>query len=185
MKKIALSLAIVFFCAGLLSARDVAGVTVPDSIQAGGSDLVLNGAGLRTKFFFKVYVGSLYLKKRTSDASAVIAADEPMAIRLDFLMDVEAAKIIDAWTEGFENSAGSSYDALKDKISRFNGCFREDSKKGTRYDIVYVPGDGVAVSVNGSEKARIPGADFKKAVFGIWLGEKPADRDLKKGMLKD
>jgi hypothetical protein len=98
---------------------------------------------------------------------------------------VSADKILDAWNEGFENSSGSSLSALKDRIEKFNKCFAEDSKKGTRYDIVYVPGDGLAVSVNGSEKARLQGHDFKKAVFGIWLGEKPADKDLKKGMLKN
>ena len=184
MKKTILVL-VLCLCAGSLFSREVADLTIPEALQASGESLVLNGAGIRSKLFFKVYVGSLYLKNKSSNAAAVVAADEAMAIRLDFLMDVSADKILDAWNEGFENSAGASLGALKDRIEKFNKCFAEDSKKGTRYDIVYVPGDGVAVSVNGSEKARLSGLEFKKAVFGIWLGDKPADKDLKKGMLKN
>jgi hypothetical protein len=37
--------------------------------------------------------------------------------------------------------------------------------------------------MKGALKGTIKGIDFKRAVFSIWLGEKPADAKLKKGML--
>ena len=40
-------------------AAEVAGVKLDDKMSVGGQELVLNGAGIRTKAFFKVYVGSL------------------------------------------------------------------------------------------------------------------------------
>ena len=43
------------------SAREVAGVTLPDTVSVEGKTLKLNGAGLRTKVVFKVYVAGLYL----------------------------------------------------------------------------------------------------------------------------
>jgi hypothetical protein len=46
-----------------------------------------------------------------------------------------------------------------------------------------VPDEGVVVYKNGSKKGSIDGYDFKRALFGIWLGDKPADDDLKAGML--
>jgi hypothetical protein len=184
MKKVSILLLIGLFTLDLF-AKDIAGLSIPDSIQAGGETIALNGAGIRSKFFLKVYVGSLYVKDKGNNPEVIIKADEPMAIRLDFLMDVDAPKILDAWNEGFENSSGGNLDALKDRIAEFNTCFSQDSVKGTRYDIVYVPNTGLSVMVNGVEKALIPGFDFKRAVFGIWLGDKPADKDLKKGMLKN
>src|SRR5947209_15933138 len=43
-------------------AGTLAGVTLPDSVQAGSESLVLNGMGLRKKLFIKVYVAGLYLR---------------------------------------------------------------------------------------------------------------------------
>jgi len=183
MKKMLCVLAAAAFLARAAAAVDVGGAALPDTMRAGGRDLALHGAGIRTKVFFKVYAGGLYLAGKSAAAADIVAADEPMAIRLHFLMDVDAKNILDAWNEGFRGSAGGSYDALADRIARFNSCFAEDSKKGTVYDVVYEPAAGTTVSVNGAVKAVIPGADFKRAVFGIWLGDKPADKGLKKGLL--
>ena len=63
-------------------AKEVNGVNMPESIAVGNDTLVLNGAGIRTKFFIKAYVGGLYLKKKSGDANAIINADEPMVIKL-------------------------------------------------------------------------------------------------------
>jgi len=42
---------------------EVKGVKVDESVQVGVNTLVLNGAGVRTKMMFKVYVAALYLGK--------------------------------------------------------------------------------------------------------------------------
>ena len=51
---------------------EVAGVRVPEQLSEGGHALVLNGAGLRTKFVVKVYVAALYASARSQDAAALI-----------------------------------------------------------------------------------------------------------------
>ncbi|MBV8201615.1 MAG: chalcone isomerase family protein, partial [Acidobacteria bacterium] len=48
------------------AAATLADVTLPDKVDAGGQPLVLDGLGLRKKFFIKVYVGGLYLPARES-----------------------------------------------------------------------------------------------------------------------
>ncbi len=195
MRKALIALMAAALLAPAAAARDVGGVDIPETLRVAGKDLALNGAGIRTKVFFKVYAGALYLPGPSSSAAAIVASDGPMAIRLHFLMDVDAKSIQDAWNEGFRagsagsgGSAGSassagSFEAPADKVSRFNACFAEDSRKGTIYDIVYDPAEGTMVKINGVVKDVIPGADFKKAVFAIWLGDKPADKGLKKGLL--
>lgn len=56
-----------------LYARELAGVTMPDSASAGGATLQLNGMGVLKKMIvFKVYVVGLYLEHPTADAQAAI-----------------------------------------------------------------------------------------------------------------
>jgi len=85
--------------------REVSGVEVPGSYAVGGESLELNGAGLRKKFIFKVYVGALYLKERSSDAASILAADAPWAVRMTFLRDVTRSQLMGAFREGFENNS--------------------------------------------------------------------------------
>ena len=49
-----------------LSARgaEVAGIQIPEGVNVAGSELKLNGAGIRTRAVFKVYVGALYLAEK-------------------------------------------------------------------------------------------------------------------------
>jgi hypothetical protein len=185
MKKTVLIIIIIalFFGGGLTFAEKISGVNVPDTMRAGGKTLDLNGGGMRMKVIIKVYVGGLYLPFSTSDAAKVIESDEPMAIWLQFVRDVDKKSIIDAWNTGFKNAAADGYSTSQSTINSFNGVFSSDVKKNGVYEVVYVPGNGTTVSIDGAEKASIPGLDFKKAVFAIWLGSKPADENLKKGML--
>ena len=59
-----------------------------------------------------------------------------------------------------------------------------EAKKGDVINFDYTPDGGTRITVNGQPKGNpIPGADFFSAVLRIWLGDKPADETLKKGML--
>jgi len=158
---------------------EIGGVTLPDTMDLGGENLALNGAGLRKKLFIKVYAGGLYIKEKSSDAAAIVAADEPMAIRMHFIYDgVSAAKLTTAWNEGFEAALGKDRAAMQDKIDAFNALFTKTAKKNDVYDIAYVPGVGTRVVVNGESHGTVEGHAFKQAVFSIWLGEKVADSNL-------
>ncbi len=164
-------------------AIDVAGIKMPDTIKAGGQDLVFNGGAKRTKFMMKVYVAALYLKQKDNDAQKIIDADEPMAIKLQVTSGlVTADKMKNAINEGFENSTGGNVAPIKAKIDAFTAVFKEIAS-GIVYDFVYVPGKGVEMYKNGQMVSTIQGLDFKKALFGIWLCNKPAQESLKEAML--
>lgn len=163
---------------------EIGGINLPDTLTVDKDSLVLNGAGLRKKLFFKVYAGALYLKKKNQNDDQIIKADEPMAIRMHFIYDgVSSEKLIKAWNEGFERGLGSDMASLKNKIDKFNGLFTEEAKKDHIYDIIYRPQKGVSVVINGKVKGVIQGFDFKKAVFSIWLGNNTALPNLKSKML--
>lgn len=165
-------------------AKEIAGAKLPDSMAAGKDTLLLNGAGLRKKFrFVKVYAGGLYLIQRSSDPERIIQADEPMAVRMHFVYDVPSEKLIAAWNEGFDKATGGNTLPIKEEIEKFNDFFTEEAKKNDIYDIIYTPDQGVRVYMKGTLKGTVNGFDFKKALFGIWLGNEPADPGLKDGML--
>jgi len=67
------SLVLLALLAAPALAAEVAGVKVEDRVKLGSGELVLNGAGLRTKAFFKVYVAGLYLAEKKTSASEVLA----------------------------------------------------------------------------------------------------------------
>jgi hypothetical protein len=165
-------------------AKEIGGASLPDTLTAGKEQLMLNGAGLRTKMFIKVYAGGLYTRKKEGDALKIVDADEPMAIRMRFIYDgVSHENLIEAWNEGFAVATGGHIAPIKERTDKFNSFFTEEARKGDIYDIIYTPEEGASVYIKGKLKGTIKGLDFKKALFGIWLGDKPADNALKQGML--
>jgi hypothetical protein len=107
-----------------------------------------------------------------------------MAIRMHFVYSaVSSKKLVDAWNEGFMNGTGGNIASIKTEIDTFNSFFSQEARDNDIYNIIYIPSQGVSVYIKGELKGTIKGLDFKKAVFGIWLGEKPADSNLKKKLL--
>lgn len=167
-----------------VSAKEVSGVNFLEQMKISGKNMVLNGAGLRKKAFIKVYACGLYLKEKNSDSKAIISADEPMAVKLVITTGlVTKEKMQEAMTEGFEASTNGNQATIQDSIDLFNNCFNDEIVKGDEFMMAYLPGTGVVVSKNGTEKGIIEGLDFKKALIGIWLGDNPIDKGLKKDML--
>lgn len=165
-------------------AAKVGGVTLDDSLTIGEQATTYNGAGIRKKLFIKLYVGSLYLASPTADAAHIIDADEAMAIRLDILSDLlTRKKLVKALDEGFENSTGGNTQAIQARIDKMLGFMQEKIVPGHRYTLAYEPGVGTHISRNGEALTVIEGLDFKQALFGIWLSDKPAQGSLKAAML--
>lgn len=163
----------------------VGNVTLPNSVNFGGQDLDLNGAGIRKKaMVLKLYSGGLYLNNKSSDAAAIVNADETMAIKLHITSGfVSSEAMSDAVRDGFDASMDGNTASLSTEIDKFITFFSDEIVEDNIFDITYQKGTGVVAYKNGKELGTIAGLDFKKALFGIWLGDDPADKKLKKGML--
>jgi len=180
-----MSLAVSFF--GLASvfnlyAASLAGVTLPDTAQIGSTSLVLNGLGLRTKYMVKVYVAGLYLPQKSSDAAAIINADAPKRIVMHFLHGASKKQMSDAFDESFSDNTPDAKKTLQTDIDRFLGAL-EPVKEGDQMVFTYVPGSGTTFTLNGNDKATIAGPAFAQMLFSVWLGPKPPNAGLKKGIL--
>lgn len=194
---------------GLFAQTTVSGVKLPAKLGFSGTTREYNGAGTRTKYFVKVYVAGLYLKDKSKDAKAILNADKPMSIRLQIISSMLTNDVMVKYIrEGFSKSLNGKIDPFKDHIDLICEVFSsEPTKIGDVYDIHYTPGVGVSASKNGKPyifknlknklgkpyaivlkntkngQDALPGLDFKKGLFGIWLSDSPVDPALKDGML--
>ena len=183
-KILGFTLVILMAFALVSQAKTLKGVVLPDTAIIQGKTCKLVGMGVRKKFFFKIYVGGLYMEHPSNKPERVISDLGIKRVVMHFLYkEVSAKKMREAWTEGFKDNLGDQFDAMKKKIDQFNALFTEPVRKGDEIWVTYLPGKGIQVIEKGKEKGIIPGIDFMKAVFSIWFGEVPADSHLKWGML--
>lgn len=166
------------------TAKDVAGQAFADSVDVGGTQLTLNGVGIRKKVFIKVYAAGLYLPKVTHDADGVVTPDVPKRVRMVFLRGVTRAQVMDAFKEGFEkNTGGSDLPDLIAKLEKLTPAIPAEFKEGQELTVSYVPGEGAIVKGTGTDAVTIPGKAFADALFRNWFGKYPADGGLKTGLL--
>ncbi len=185
MRKTVLSLAIVMLLAASLlnlHAASLAGVTLPDTEQVGSTKLVLNGLGLRSEFMVKVYVAGLYLEQKSSDPAAIIKADAPNRIVMQFLHGASKNQMVDAFKQSFNDNTPDAMKTMQPDIDRLFGAL-DAVKPGDKMIFTYVPGTGTTFAINGADKVTIAGSAFNPVILSVWLGPKPPTASVKKGML--
>ena len=185
MKKILASLVLLCMCVSS-QATELVGVSLANSVQVDGTKLVLNGAGIRTKWFFKVYIAALYLPQKQTSAKAIIADDHEHRIVLHMLRSLSSTKLLGAFNEAIEsNHSSDELKVLDADLKRMTQIFEavEEVKSDDVITLDYQPGIGTKISVNGTSRGTIAGVLFNQAMLKIWLGEKPAQDDLKEALL--
>jgi hypothetical protein len=188
-RKPKLSVAIVMFIAMFvlgstlnLHAATLAGVTLPDTVQIESTTLVLNGQGLRTKFMVKVYVAGLYLEHKSSDPNAINKAEVPKRIVMQFVHNASKSQLVDGFGEDFKENSPEAMQTIQPEIDRFLGAL-EPVKEGDQLVFSYLPGKGTTFAFNGKDKLSIAPAAFAQVLFSVWLGPKPPNAGLKRGLL--
>ena len=167
-------------------ARVIADINIPESISLSdqSTPLKLNGAGIRTKFIFDIYIGSLYLEKKVHTAKEAYALHGEKRISMHFLYkEVSKEKLINDWNDGFENNlTANELTKFKNQINQFNSLFKT-VKKSDVINLNFIPTTGTQVTLNNTLLGLVDGDDFFKALLRIWLGDDPADDKLKDAML--
>jgi hypothetical protein len=168
-------------------AVEVEGVKFDPTAQVGGAALQLNGAGLRTRAFFKVYAAGLYVPQKANSAPALLAQKGPRRVAITMLRNVDADTFSGALTEGLQkNLSEAQFAGFKAQIDALSANFKAagEAKKGDVIHLEFAPDTGTRVVINGKAQGNaIAGEDFYGALLRIWLGDKPVDGDLKKGLL--
>jgi len=167
-------------------AVEVAGVKLESEIQLYTHKLVLNGTGLRTKFFFKVYVAGLYLDVKVQTGAAVLANSGAKRMLFHLLRNVSGKQMLEAINEIIPaNHSDDEMKVLSSRLNTFSKIFESvaEVRKGETVMFDYEPGSGTRVIVGGIDKGIIDGVDFNRALLKVWVGDKPAQDDLKKSLL--
>jgi hypothetical protein len=164
-------------------AGTLAGVTLPDSVQAGSETLVLNGMGLRKVFIVKVYVGGLYLKQKEGDTAKVLSADAPRRMVMHFVHAVSPAQMCKAWNEGLEDNTPNAGAAVKKNFEKLCS-WMEDIPEGQSLVLTYLPNLGTQIEIKGRAKGTLEGKPTADAILATWIGKDPGPgEDFKAAVL--
>lgn len=178
LKKIFLTCTLIVFSITTVSAIDLDKTYVNQDIK-----LVLNGQGVRDKFFMDLYECGLYLTQKSKDATQIIEEDKPMSLKLHIVSSlITSEKMENATRDGFKKSTNGNTKSLNLEIEAFINVF-SDLKDNDKYNFFYLPNTGVKIYKNENLVSTIKGIEFKKALFGIWLGTEPAQESLKEDLL--
>lgn len=166
---------------------DIAGVKLEDRATVAGKPLVLNGAGVRYKAIFKVYAAGLYLEKKTESTEGVLDQTGPSRVTITMLRDIDSAELGKLFSRGMEdNMEKGSFARLVPGVVRMSQVFTNHKtlKTGENFTVDWVPGTGAVLTVKGKvEGEPFKEREFFEALMRIWLGNKPADWQLKDALL--
>lgn len=169
---------------GTVQAAEVNGVELPDTLQVDNTGLVLNGAGVRNKYFMQVYVAGLYVPEPSSDAASIMNADEVQVMRVEITSSmITRSRFQETVQDGLKQSAGDEYPRYEHMLDALWADENLDVDKGDVFEYRYVPGEGTRFLRNGNTLKVVKGLDFKRVLFGIYLGEYPVQDSLKAELL--
>ena len=168
-------------------AVELAGVKVEDAVTVSGTKLQLNGAGIRDKGPFKVYVGDLYTTRRVSSLDDLIAAPGPKRLSMTFLRDINSAEFGKLLTRGMEdNVSKQELSKIIPGMIKMGDIFAANKSfaPGDVCSLEWDPAKGLSVYAKGKLQAE-PFKDpaFYRALMSIWFGNTPADWKLKDELL--
>lgn len=170
-----------------VGAIELAGVKVAEKVQVGGQSLVLNGAGTRLMVgMFHVYAIALYLPEPKHSVAEVLDEQSRKRVTLDFMFGVTSVQLLEATYKLMtENLSAEEMKRTEAGWQQFSALFGKisDINKGDHLALDYQPGTGVSVSLNGKEIGRVADARFIRAFLMAWLGDRPAQADLKDSLL--
>lgn len=166
---------------------ELSGIKVADPVEVQGTKLQLNGAGIRYKAIFKVYVAGLYLGARAGTPEEVLAAPGAKRISITLLREIDSNELGKNFTRGIEdNTPKGDMSKLIPALIRMGQIFSDQKKllPGDTFTIDWIPGTGTVLTVKG----KVQGEPFKEleffnALLRIWLGPQPADPRLKDALL--
>ena len=157
------------------------GIQFQDEIKLGGDVLALHGIGLlKWRYLVNVYLVGLYKPEQVPVTR--VLEDIPKRLEYFFFVDMKARDFQDTGFRLMANNVGEEKAlGFKSQLEALNRLYR-DVKAGQRYTLTYLPGKGVEMALDGKVLGQVEGAEFAAAYFSIWLGPKPVNKSLQKGL---
>jgi len=184
MKKLLIPIILALFSLNAMSQNDTE--TFPEKISIENQELQLKGTGTRVKMWMDMYILGLFILDADQEANIIVSNDESAMIRLSIISGLITAEKMDkAIRDGFEKSTQGKPETIQTEIDAFLNVFKQGVEKKDVFQFAYNPEFGTTILKNGKKLASIKGHDFKKALWGIWLGDDPVDKRLKAELLEN
>jgi Chalcone isomerase-like len=163
------------------------GVTFVGDIKLADTTLQLNGVGLRAVAWLKGYAAGLYLPRKASTEAQVLETPGAKRLQMRMLQEVDAEEFVKAFHKGVErNTPAADAARLAQRVAQFDAAVRGlvKLKKQDVIDLDFIPGKGLVLSRNGAARgSAVAGEDFYAALLRCFIGQRPADPDMKIGLL--
>ncbi len=174
-------------CAMPAQAVEIGGVKIDDAVTVGGKELKLNGAGMRAILFVKFYAIGLFLPEKKTTPADVQALAGPRRIALHIQREINSDEFGQLFITGMnKNSTKEEKAKVIAQTVKFGEMFSsmEPVKKGDVITLDWIPGTGTVAGLNGKKIGEtMPDVAFYNAVLRIWLGEMPAQENVKRELL--
>lgn len=157
------------------------GACFPKEVILDGTSLKLRSTHLFRWWGFRVYSVALYTEPGFRKGDDILG-DVPKRLVLHYHRNIEKDKMIEGAETVIPRNESNDMDALRERLDKVNAAYR-DVSSGDEYAIDYLPGKGLAISLNDRHQVLVKGEDFARAYFGIWLGEKPINTGLRDALL--
>ena len=164
----------------------VEGVVFEKEAQVAGTALKLNGAGVRTKFVFKVYAAGLYLAAPARTPAEVYAAKGPKRLKVSFVRETDATTLGKTMSQVMsDNLPREQFGKCIPGLIKLGELFADKKKMGVgeMFTVDEIPAKATVISINNKVAAEISEPEFFACLMYNYFGERPADAKLKLALL--
>ena len=179
---------LILAAAGLVSlsvahAADLDGISMPDVRVVNGTQMRLNGIGLRTfsVLGIRIYVAGLYLERRSDDPDAILHSPEAKLLDIRFLRDVDAEDARRAWQDSFEQNCKAPCHLDPGDLQRFLAAV-PSVRRGDDSTLLFTA-QGVHVTFNRRPMGDIADPSFAELMLNTFIGPVPPTPRLKRELL--
>lgn len=168
-------------------AAELKGVTMPDTDKVGSQQLLLNGMGIREVsvlgIVVKIYVGGLYLNKKSDDAQAILSSKENKKVRLEFLHKVGSRDMKKNWEKGIKSNCEDKCSNISESLEKYKNLL-PDIKSGDKMTYNFTA-KGLELMLNDKPLGSVEDPLLSQYVLATWIGKSPVTEDLKRGLLSN
>lgn len=150
-------------------------------VTINGKTVPLRGAAMFSVLNNDLYTSAFYVSPdaKTSDD---MLADVPKRLVIHCRRDFGKDDMINAAEKNLKSNPTLDIEKLEPQIDKLSEHM-DPAKQGDEYALTYIPGKGTQFEFNGEVRVVIPGADFARAFFGIWISPYSISQKLRLQLL--
>jgi len=149
--------------------------------QVNNVSFKLNGVGLFEFLKKDLYTMAFYVDEQVSSIEQALA-DRPKALIIEYHTSIRVSWMNRAAEKVLIKNPDVDFESIQERFTKIGNSYQK-VKEGERYELRYLPNEGTSLWLNGKYITSIPGYDFAKAYFGIWLSEYPANKKLRNNLI--